>query len=124
MHLGLERRNDTVGVSLYMVCEPHNTTKTSGFLAGSLCFGEKGNKRRVGNRGRREEKRKEGKGKERREEREDKEGWGGGREQRGREERGLKGSEEERKRLVRVWWFWGNSPPRRLLAQGVRIFVE
>ena len=100
--------------------------KPAGFVSWlGLCALERtGNKRRVWNRGRREEERKEGKGKERREEREDKEGWGGGEEHRGREERGLKGSQEERNCLVRVWWFWGNPPPRRLLTQGVRVFVE
>ena len=70
-----------------------------------------------------EGERKEGKGK--REGRKGKirrDGVEGGGEQRGREERGLKGSEEERKRSVRVWWFWGNPPPRRLLTQGVRVF--
>ena len=98
-----------------------DATKASGFcfLAGSLCFGEEGQPRRVWNRGRREEERKEGMEKERREERGDKEGRGGGGEQRGREERELKGSEEERKRLVRAWCFWGNPLPRRLLTQGV-----
>ena len=99
-----------VALKIYTACESHDATKASGFCL--LWRGReplqneiiKSREERGGKKGR-EGEREGKKGKIR-------DGVEG--------ERGWKGSEEESKRLVRVWWFWGNPPPRRLLTQGVR----
>ena len=79
----------------------------------------RGREKRAWNRRGKKRKKKKGMGKERRENIR-REGWRG--EQRGREERDWRGVRRRGKRLVRVWWFWGNSPPRRLLTQAIRLF--
>lgn len=59
-------------------------------------------------------------------------GWGKREERKGKIRRdGVEGGEQPKKRegdsrevreaVVRVWWFWGNPPPRRLLTQEVRL---
>ena len=91
-----------------------DVTKASGFcfLAGSLCFGEEGQQRRVWNRGRREEERKEG--------RDDRRDRGGGGEQRGRKGgKGIEGKWGGEKAFGESLFFFGEpSAPWTLNTRG------